>query len=209
MSDQITSSDPTAPSSGELNDLLPNQLEGTLKGERIVHEGDYANIWRGKWWPPGASEPRDVAVKQLRLIYLLSDSDKELVHQYARVNKRLRREARAHVVQDHPRVVPLIGYRLGNGHHTNPPCLITPWYAGGDLKKYLKANPGADKLQLMIQAAEGLAHLHLSGTIHGDVRMENILVDEHGNAAIGDFGLAQIRYANRNDNTSGPLSGYC
>ncbi|KAG8913644.1 hypothetical protein FRC02_005366, partial [Tulasnella sp. 418] len=191
-----------------MDDPLPPPLEGKLEPEKRVAEGSYSEIWRGKWWPPDSSESKDVAIKLLRLINLSSDSDKELIEKYARLNKRLRREARAHVIEGHPRLVPLIGYRPGERTYWNPPCLVTPWYSNGDLRDYLCANPEADKFKIVLQVAEGLVHLHGIGTIHGDLRPENILVDDDGNALIGDFGLSQIRRANRNDNTSGPLTGH-
>jgi serine/threonine protein kinase len=46
--------------------------------------------------------------------------------------------------------------------------------------------------RLIAQAAEGLEYAHGLGVIHRDVKPANLLVDEHGNVWITDFGLAQF-----------------
>ncbi|HVX09807.1 MAG TPA: serine/threonine-protein kinase [Pirellulales bacterium] len=46
---------------------------------------------------------------------------------------------------------------------------------------------------LMRQAATGLEHAHQCGVVHRDVKPANLLVNEHGNLWITDFGLAHIQ----------------
>ncbi|MFD5337581.1 WD40 repeat domain-containing serine/threonine protein kinase [Streptomyces hawaiiensis] len=48
-------------------------------------------------------------------------------------------------------------------------------------------------LDIAIQMARGLAHAHLSGVVHQDVKPGNVLLDRQGTAKITDFGLARAR----------------
>src|SRR4029077_11815898 len=48
----------------------------------------------------------------------------------------------------------------------------------------------AEKLELLAQAAEGLAAVHASGFIHHDIGPRNFLVDREDRVKLIDFGLA-------------------
>jgi serine/threonine protein kinase len=49
-----------------------------------------------------------------------------------------------------------------------------------------------DWLQLAIDIASGLAHLHRCGFAHRDLKLENILIDSDGYLKIIDYGLAKM-----------------
>lgn len=72
---------------------------------------------------------------------------------------------------------------------------------GGDLRKWLLTNAGNWELRktqgrdLCIQACEGVAALHLAGTLHLDLKPENLLL-VNGGLKVGDLGSASaIRQA--------------
>jgi serine/threonine protein kinase len=46
-------------------------------------------------------------------------------------------------------------------------------------------------LNVLTQAISGLAHMHSIGMLHGDMKLENILVGENGRAVISDLGSAR------------------
>jgi serine/threonine protein kinase len=82
-------------------------------------------------------------------------------------------------------------------------CMIFPYMAGGDLcdAMYARANtlgapaaapPGATwSVQRMVRdILQGLVDIHAAGVIHGDLKLENILLDEAGHCKICDFGVA-------------------
>ena len=54
-------------------------------------------------------------------------------------------------------------------------------------------HPLATVIELLLQAAAGLRHLHACGIVHCDFRSENVLVESRDPLVvkIGDFGLAQ------------------
>ena len=45
---------------------------------------------------------------------------------------------------------------------------------------------------MLREILQGLNHIHEQGMIHRDLKPGNILIDQHGHAKIGDFGLATI-----------------
>lgn len=57
---------------------------------------------------------------------------------------------------------------------------------------YLQANPGTDKSRLILGAAAGLEYLHSKDVVHGDLKVQNVLIDKQGNACICDFGISRL-----------------
>ncbi|KIO32988.1 hypothetical protein M407DRAFT_46371, partial [Tulasnella calospora MUT 4182] len=92
----------------------------------------------------------------------------------------------------HPNLHPFFGYR------SEPrPRLISPWCRHGNLSDYLRASPGLPRLDKMIlirQAACGLEHLHSQTPpiSHGDIKPENVLINDHLEAVLSDFGLGRV-----------------
>jgi serum/glucocorticoid-regulated kinase 2 len=43
-----------------------------------------------------------------------------------------------------------------------------------------------------MQIALGLGHLHDKDFIYRDLKLENILMDDHGNVSLTDFGMAKV-----------------
>ncbi len=63
---------------------------------------------------------------------------------------------------------------------------------GHDLATRLAAGPlGVEQtLELGAALADGLAHVHRHGVVHGDVKPANVLLDAAGRPYLGDFGVA-------------------
>ncbi|KDO29786.1 CAMK/CAMKL/NUAK protein kinase [Saprolegnia parasitica CBS 223.65] len=71
--------------------------------------------------------------------------------------------------------------------------LVLEYCSGGDLYDYLlhrPALPTSDARRVFEQVVAGLHHLHQRGFAHRDISLENILLDEHGDCKLCDFGLA-------------------
>ncbi|MDX2862336.1 protein kinase domain-containing protein, partial [Streptomyces scabiei] len=48
----------------------------------------------------------------------------------------------------------------------------------------------SEKVRLLTEICEGLAHLHGTGWVHGDLKPDNVLIMADGSARLSDFGLA-------------------
>ncbi|KIO28544.1 hypothetical protein M407DRAFT_71643, partial [Tulasnella calospora MUT 4182] len=89
----------------------------------------------------------------------------------------------------HRYVLPILGFL------TVPnPCIIAPWCRFGNILQYLSVKKRANRLYLLAQIAEGLAYLHSRNPpfIHGDLKPDNILINDDEDPVLADFGLAQI-----------------
>jgi len=65
---------------------------------------------------------------------------------------------------------------------------------GEDLKSFIKRSGQltvGKALSIARQVCEGLAEAHEMGTIHRDLKPQNIMIDNEGNARIMDFGIAR------------------
>ncbi|KAF9444038.1 kinase-like protein [Macrolepiota fuliginosa MF-IS2] len=101
----------------------------------------------------------------------------------------------------HPNILPFYGiYRLQDKF--NRLSLVSPWLEDGNVNIYLEQFPDANRILLVYDIIQGIAHLHNEGIIHGDLKGPNILVTKAGRACIADFGLATISYGEKQNWTS-------
>jgi len=103
-----------------------------------------------------------------------------------------RREAQAAAALNHPNIVQIYSFGVAHGQ----PYLVMELLEGGRLDHMIaKGEPINEALALKITAdvAEGLNAAAAISLIHGDVKPENILLDNNGVAKVVDFGLAQFK----------------
>ncbi|MBL8055187.1 MAG: protein kinase [Anaerolineales bacterium] len=101
--------------------------------------------------------------------------------------RRFEAEARLVARLEHPHIVPLYDYwREPGGAY-----LVMRYLRGGNLREARPSGPWP--LERVVQLAEqvggALQAAHRQGVAHGDVKPENILLDEAGNAYLSDFGI--------------------
>jgi len=69
------------------------------------------------------------------------------------------------------------------------------YVAGEDLKRFIRRAgtlSSGKAINIAKQVAEGLAEAHQLGVIHRDLKPQNIMIDQDGNAKIMDFGIARF-----------------
>jgi non-specific serine/threonine protein kinase len=118
---------------------------------------------------------------------------KLLPHDVASSPDRLRRfeqEARAASAISHPNLLTVFDV----GEHDGRPYLVTELLEGETLRERLQRGPlGAQRaVELIAQAARGLAASHERGIVHRDLKPENLFVTRDGQLKILDFGLAKV-----------------
>ncbi len=100
------------------------------------------------------------------------------------------REARAAAQINSPYVVQIFQV----GEERNKPFIVMELISGGQLDQLIEHQPLSElrALEVCRDAAMGLQSAQEIGLFHGDIKPENILFDQHQNAKIADFGLAQF-----------------
>jgi len=127
-------------------------------------------------WDPGAQ--REVALKVLSST---SPSDTSL--------ERFRREGQALGRLQDPRVLKVFSAGVIEGL----PYLACELLEGArPLDEAWAELSLAERGDLLLEVAEGVAHAQSQGVIHRDLKPENVLVDGEGRLRVTDFGLARV-----------------
>jgi serine/threonine protein kinase len=111
----------------------------------------------------------------------------------AEMRERFRREAEAAARLLHPGVCAI----LDQGVAGDVAYLVLPYYAGGSLADRLARSRTLgphEAAAIAAQLAGALDYAHRHGVVHRDVKPDNVLFDEDGNAVLTDFGIATARF---------------
>jgi serine/threonine protein kinase len=90
----------------------------------------------------------------------------------------------------HPNIVPVYEY----GIHAGQPFVVFEYVDGKTLADLLRSGgplPMGQAVIWMSQVLAGLAHVHASGLIHGDIKPANILIAANGIPRVTDFGISR------------------
>lgn len=126
-----------------------------------------------------------------------------------RTRERFVRESQAAERLRHPAIVRCVGSGIEGRGDAAVGWIAMEWVAGTDLSRYaspVRLLPEPLVLELVAQAAEGLAHAHALGVVHRDIKPANLLFNpSRGTLKITDFGCAHLSDAERS--RSGVLAG--
>jgi HD superfamily phosphohydrolase len=102
---------------------------------------------------------------------------------------------------NHPNVIQIFMHGSVKWNSQNWPYYIMEFVPGGkDAGELIESGidsrgnsiSGDTVISWIRQIAEGLAYLHTKGTLHGDVKLENVLVSPDGRVRITDLGSARL-----------------
>jgi serine/threonine protein kinase len=145
---------------------------------RHIANGGMASVWLAEDEVLG----RRVAVKVLAAGYAEDE----------RANRRFVREARAGARLSECRHVVTV-YDIGE--HDGRPFMVMEYFSGGTVADRLRSGrdvPRALALRWLREAADALDCAHGHDVVHRDVKPANLLIDERGRLAVGDFGIATV-----------------
>ena len=155
----------------------------------VLGRGGFATVYRARQ----ASLGRDVAIKVL-------DASLTSVGDQRRFDRERETLGR---LSGHPHIVDVHDAGLtGEGR----PFLVMRLYLGGTLAQRLARLgrlPVVEVCEVVTRVAAALDHAHATGVIHRDVKPANILLDEHGQPALTDFGIAGILHPDGDDEAGG------
>lgn len=149
---------------------------GPYKIEGLLEKGGMSILYLGVH--PKSHIP--ITIKVLSEKYL---SHPEMV-------RRFLNEAEIIAMADHPNITKLYGH----GEWEGGLYIAMEYVPGISLRQYLLQTPLSLKraLEIILDIAYALCHLHTHGVIHRDLKPENILVLEKGSIKVIDFGIAQL-----------------
>jgi eukaryotic-like serine/threonine-protein kinase len=117
---------------------------------------------------------------------------KILHEQYTRDDdyvERFRREARAVAKLAHPNIVTVID----RGEQDGRQFIVFEYVEGPNLKDLTRDGPleVRQAIDLTLQVARALSFAHERGLVHRDVKPQNVLLNDDGQAKVTDFGIAR------------------
>ncbi|WP_199426014.1 Stk1 family PASTA domain-containing Ser/Thr kinase [Thermaerobacillus caldiproteolyticus] len=155
--------------------LIGKRLSGRYKIMSLIGGGGMANVYLAR----DMILERDVAIKVLRFDF---SSDEQFI-------KRFHREAQAATSLNHENIVSIYDVGEDEGIY----YIVMEYVRGYTLKQYIQQHAPLSvpkAIDIMEQLTSAIAHAHENGVIHRDIKPQNILIDEHGNVKVTDFGIA-------------------
>ncbi len=148
---------------------------GRFRIDSFLGTGGFAWVYRG--YDPDLDIP--VAVKVL----------KPQLGSTPEFEARFRREATLAARLRHPNIIRI----LDVGRQDDTVYLVMDWMPSSLTDRLATVNALTEPqlLRLGADVAGALAFAHRKGVIHRDVKVDNILFDEHGSPIVADFGIAE------------------
>ncbi|KAH8112908.1 kinase-like domain-containing protein [Phellopilus nigrolimitatus] len=110
-----------------------------------------------------------------------------------RIAQRLVREVRAWSKLYHRNVLQLLGFTYGfDTASSRLASLVSPWMPNGTATRYLRNCSSSERIRVLTSVADGLCYLHRHDVVHGDLKGDNILIDERREPHLADFGLSKL-----------------
>jgi serine/threonine protein kinase len=155
---------------------LPKQI-GPYKIDSLLNKGGMSVLYLGVH--PETAQP--IVVKVLLPKYC---KNKEMA-------RRFLKEAEIIGMAHHPNIVRL----YGQGEWEKGLYIAMEFIQGISLRQFIQQKSLSHKraLEIILQVAYALCHLHTHGVIHRDLKPENILITESGEIKVIDFGIAQVK----------------
>jgi tetratricopeptide (TPR) repeat protein len=171
---------PLIPTAAVALDDVPPDLPGHKTLPPPVGKGGMGVVWH-------VQERQFQRPLALKVMQVAASADSRCV-------RRFLAEARITAQLTHPSIVPVHAMaRLADGR----PYYTMKLVEGQTLKELLEAGPDTasrrtDLLQVFARVCQALAFAHRKGVIHRDLKPGNVMVGEHGEVQVMDWGVAKV-----------------
>ncbi|MDP3772836.1 MAG: protein kinase [Gemmatimonadales bacterium] len=175
---QATAAMAAAPPQPDEADLVREALKEEYELEKELGRGGMAVVFKAR----DKQLEREVAIKVLP--FSLS-FDAEFV-------ERFQREARTAGKLEHPNIIPI--YRVGKSGRVI--YFVMKFIRGKSLSAVIEARgamPVPEIKRVLIECTRALGYAHKHGIVHRDIKPDNIMFDEQGQAIVTDFGIAKAQ----------------
>ena len=155
--------------------MVGELIDGRYELEELVGSGGMSNVFRAH----DRLLERTVALK---ILHEQFTRDQDYV-------ERFRREARAVAQLAHPNIVTVID----RGEQDGRQYIVFEYVDGQNLKELSACGPldVREAIGLALQVARALSFAHERGLVHRDVKPQNVLLNDDGQAKVTDFGIAR------------------
>lgn len=174
-------------SSSQSEGPIPTAI-GPYQLEALYRRGGMSTLFLGK--EPQTGDP--VIVKVLDRAYLAHPDALARFHAEAEILTKT----------DHPNIVKL----LSQGRWEHGLYITMEYVHGESLRDWIEYHPLSLRraVEIILEVAYALCHLHTQGVVHRDLKPENILVTENGTPKLIDFGIAQMLAETNQEAHQGP-----
>lgn len=159
----------------------------------LSSSGDYSNVYRCTLTTSRESTP--VAVKFVRF------------GSHAQYYDRILRELRLRMKLKHPNIIQLLGIAK-EFQGASFPSFVFPWMPSGDLHCYIAYHgvgiETSTKMSLVRDIVSGVAYLHKSHVVHGNLESKNVLIGPEDRAYLTGFSLSTDLTTSKSLGTPGP-----
>lgn len=175
---------------GEIEPQIPSTI-GPYKIESLFSKGGMSLLYLG--FHPQQKQP--LIIKVLSPAYV---NCPQAVQQFLK-------EAQIIALTDHPNVVKV----YGQGEWEKGLYIAMELIHGISLNQFIVQHSLSLRraLEIILQVAYALHHLHSHGVIHRDLKPDNILITEEGEIKVIDFGIAQLHEEKPSPASSSPFVG--
>lgn len=158
--------------------MIPAKI-GRYEIKAELGRGGMATVYRA--YDP--SSDREVAIKVL---------PREFLHD-PQFHDRFQHEIKTIALLEHPAIVPVYDV----GEDDGVPYFVMRFMTGGSLADWIRKGKFSlqDTARIIERLSQALSYAHKKGVIHRDLKPDNILFDDNGDAFISDFGVAKFAEA--------------